>query len=238
MHQLGLLGRGWGEEKIAAMKRLFQWVTAVWIGISGTSGLGWADTAYIVDSIKVSLRAAPGNDQRTIGMTESGQAVEVIKPGEEWSLVRLGNGTEGYLLSRYLTTAAPVRLRIDQLQEKNKNLSTQAAGLVEENARLKVENEKLAAALSAGENELAAIKAEFEAFRREAADVTALKSKADALAAELDQKKEEIARLESGPLAILENENLYWFLAGAAVLMIGFLAGYVVKRPRRWSTLS
>lgn len=220
------------------MKRLFQWVTAVWIGISGTSGLGWADTAYIVDSFKVSLRAAPGNDQRTIGMTESGQAVEVIKPGEEWSLVRLGNGTEGYLLSRYLTTAAPVRLRIDQLQEKNKNLSTQAAGLVEENARLKVENEKLAAALSAGENELAAIKAEFEAFRREAADVTALKSKADALAAELDQKKEEIARLESGPLAILENENLYWFLAGAAVLMIGFLAGYVVKRPRRWSTLS
>jgi hypothetical protein len=44
--------------------------------------------------------------------------------------------------------------------------------------------------------------------------------------------------LESGPLAILQNENLYWFLAGSAVLLAGFLAGYVVKRPRRWSTLS
>jgi hypothetical protein len=39
-------------------------------------------------------------------------------------------------------------------------------------------------------------------------------------------------------MAILENENLYWFLAGAAVLLAGFFAGYSVKRPRRWSTLS
>ncbi len=220
------------------MKRLFRWMAAVLIGITGVSPLGWADTAYIVDSIKVALRSAPGNDQKSIGMTESGQAVEVIKSGEEWSLVRLGNGTEGYLLSRYLTAAAPVRFRIDQLQEKNKTLNAQAAGLLEENTRLKVENEKLAVALSAGEKELAALKGDFDTFRGEAADVTALKSRAAALAAELDQKKEEIARLESGPLAILENENLYWFLAGAAVLMIGFLAGYVVKRPRRWSTLN
>jgi hypothetical protein len=69
-------------------------------------------------------------------------------------------------------------------------------------------------------------------------DVTALKSRSEELVAELDQKKRELAQLQAGPLAILENENFYWFLAGAAVLLIGFLAGYNVKRPRRWSTLS
>ena len=82
------------------------------------------------------------------------------------------------------------------------------------------------------------MKRDFDAFRREAADVVALKSRADALAVELDQKNGEIARLQSGPLAILDDENLYWFLAGAAVLMVGFLAGYAVKRPRRRSTLN
>jgi len=60
-------------------------------------------------------------------MAESGTPVEVLKPGEEWSLVRLGNGTEGYLLSRYLTATAPARFRLDQLQEKNKTLNAQAA---------------------------------------------------------------------------------------------------------------
>jgi SH3 domain protein len=220
------------------MKHLFQWLTVAMIGLSGFNALGWADTAYIVDSIKVALRAGPGNDQKSVGMTESGQTVEMIRPGEEWSLVRLGNGTEGYLLSRYLTTVPPLRHRFDQLQEKTKALTVQVAGLLEENVRLKVENDKLSAALSAEEKEAAALKGDFDAFRREAADVVALKSKAAALTVELDQKNEEIVRLQSGPLAILENENLYWFLAGAAVLMVGFLAGYIVKRPRRRSTLN
>jgi SH3 domain protein len=220
------------------MKRLIQSVMILMIGFWGYGAPGWADTAYIVDVIKVALRSGPGTDQKSVGMTESGQAVEVINAGEEWSLVRLGNGTEGYLLNRYLTAAPPARFRFDQLQEKTKALTAQAAGLLEDNTRLKAENERLATVLAAEEREIAALKGDFDAFRREVADVVALKSKADALAVELDQKREEIARLQSGPLAILENENLYWFLAGAAVLMVGFLAGYVVKRPRRWSTLS
>jgi SH3 domain protein len=186
----------------------------------------------------VALRSGPGNDQKSVGMAESGHMVEVLQPGEEWSFVRLGSGTEGYLMTRYLTTTPPARFRFDQLQEKNKHLNAQTASLLEENTRLKAENEKLVAAVSAAEKELAVLRGDFDAFRKEAADVMALKTRADALAAEVDQKNDEIARLASGPLAILQNENLYWFLAGAAVLLAGFLAGYAVKRPRRWSTLS
>jgi len=208
------------------------------IGISGEAPSGWAETAYIVDSIKVALRSGPGNDQKSLGMAESGNPVEVLKSGEEWSLVRLGNGTEGFLLTRYLTATPPARFRMDQLQEKTKALTAQAASLLEENKRLKGENEELAAAVSAARKEVAALHGEFDAFRQEASDVTALKSRNDALAAELDQKKREVSQLESRPMAILENENLYWFLAGAAVLLVGFFAGYSVKRPRRWSTLS
>lgn len=221
-----------------AMKCLLLWITAVMIGISGETPSGWAETAYIVDSIKVALRSGPGNDQKSLGMAESGNPVEVLKSGEEWSLVRLGNGTEGFLLTRYLTATPPARFRLDQLQEKTKALTAQAASLLEENKRLKIENEELAAAVSAARKEVAALHGEFDAFRQEASDVTALKSRNDALAAELDQKKREVSQLESRPMAILENENLYWFLAGAAVLLVGFFAGYSVKRPRRWSTLS
>jgi len=221
-----------------AMKCLLLWITAVMIGISGEAPSGWAETAYIVDSIKVALRSGPGNDQKSLGMAESGNPVEVLKSGEEWSLVRLGNGTEGFLLTRYLTATPPARFRLDQLQEKTKALTAQAASLLEENKRLKGENEELAAAVSAARKEVAALHGEFDAFRQEASDVTALKSRNDALAAELDQKKREFSQLESRPMAILENENLYWFLAGAAVLLVGFFAGYSVKRPRRWSTLS
>ena len=192
-----------------------------------------AETAYIVDVIRIAVRSGPSNDQKSLGLVESGTPVEVLKPGEEWSLIRQPNGTEGYIPSRYLTTVPPVKLRYDQLQEKQRALTTQAAGLSDENARLKADNERLTAA----QRELDALRSEFDAFRRDAADVAGLRAKSDAMAAELSERQQRIAELESQPGGeILTLTNLYWFLGGAGVLLVGFLTGFSVKRQRRWSS--
>ncbi len=219
------------------MKRLAMWM---FIGAMGLLAVATAaaETAYVTDIIKVAVRSGPGNDQKSIGMLESGQMVEIVKPGDEWTLVRMANGTEGYVMSRYLVSQQPAKFRSDQMQEKNKTLSAQAASLVEENSRLKAENEKLAAASSASQKEITSLRSEFEAFQKEAADFTGLKANYDALAAEVAQKQAKIVQLETQPNDILDPNNLYWFLAGAGVLLAGFLTGYSVKRQRRWSSLS
>jgi SH3 domain protein len=196
-----------------------------------------AETAYINDIIRLSVRSGPANDQKSLGLVESGQMVDVLKSSDEWSLVRTATGIEGYVLSRYLTSQPPAKFRFDQVQEKNKTLTAQAAGLVEETARLKADNEKLAAAAAAGQRELAALKNEFEAFRKDAAEVTELKAKYHRLEAELAERQEKIAQLENPSNDILNPNNLYWFLAGAGVLLAGFFTGFSVKRQRRWSSL-
>jgi SH3 domain protein len=189
-----------------------------------------AESAYIVDVIRVSVRSGPSADQKSVGLVESGNLVEVLKPGEEWSLIRLPGGGEGYILSRYLTSAQPIKFRLDQLQEKQRALTAQAAGMAEENSRLKSEIEKL----NAAQKELEALRAEFDGFRRDAADVTGLKARQDALAAELAERQQKIAELEAQPAEVLTLTNLYWFLGGAGVLLVGFLTGFSVKRQRRW----
>lgn len=219
------------------MKRLAMGMFAGAMGLLAVVAAA-AETAYVTDIIKVAVRSGPGNDQKSIGTLESGQAVQIVQPGGEWALVRMANGAEGYVMSRYLVSHQPVKFRFDQLQEKNKALSTQAAGLTEENSRLKAENEKLAAASSASQKESSDLRSEFDAFKKEAADFTEMKAKYDALAAELAQKREKLAQLEAQSDDILDPNNLYWFLAGAGVLLAGFLTGYSVKRPRRWSSLS
>jgi SH3 domain protein len=217
------------------MKRL---AMGVLIGAIGLVSVAAAETAYVTDIIKLAVRSGPGNDQKSIGMLESGQMVEIVKPGDEWTQVRMANGTEGYVMSRYLVSQQPAKFRADQLQEKNKALVAQVASLMEENSRLKAENEKLAAASSASQKEIGSLRSEFEAFKTEAADVTALKAKYDAQAAELAEKRAKIAQLETQWSDILDPNNLYWFLAGAGVLLAGFFTGYSVKRQRRWSSLS
>jgi SH3 domain protein len=196
-----------------------------------------AETAYVTDSIRLSLRSGPANDQKFLGVVESGQTVDIIKAGEEWTQVRTANGIEGYILSRYLTNQAPAKFRVDQLQEKNKHLSGQVAALMEENQRLKAESEKLAGTITTGRQQIDSLRSEFEAFKKEAAHVTELKEKCDALGSELAQKQDEIMRLKNQANEILNPTNIYWFLAGAGVLLVGFLTGFSIKRKRRWSSL-
>ena len=206
-------------------------------GVWAVTATAAAETAYITDIMRLSIRSGPANEQKSVGVVESGQTVDVLKAGEEWTLIRMTNGTEGYLLSRYLTSQPPAKFRLDQLQEKNKNLTGQVAGLTEENQRLKAESEKQATAIAAGQQQIASLKSEFEAFKKEAAHVTELKAKFDALKTELAEKQDEIMRLENQSNELLSPIRIYWFLAGAGVLLAGFLTGFSIKRKRRWSSI-
>ena len=220
------------------MKRKIGWMLVIGMCLLAGAATARAETVYVSDVIKLAVRSGPGNEHKSIAVTESGQQVELIKSGEEWSLVRLANGAEGYVLARYLTTVQPGRFQYVQLQDKIKALTAQAAGLAEENSRLKAEKEKLAAAVSGGQNQIDSLRSEYETFKQEASDLVGMKAKTDALSAELEQKNKQLAALETQPDDVYRTTYLYWFLAGAAVLFSGFLTGYSVKRQRWKSSLS
>jgi SH3 domain protein len=197
-----------------------------------------AETVYVTDTMRFSVRAEPDNDKKSMGVVESGQALELLKAGETWSLVQLPSGVQGYLQSRYLTAQPPARHRFDQLQEKQKIAQAQAAELQEENARLRAEVEKASASVAGAQKELEQVRREFDDFKRGAAEYSALKAGHDALRAELDQKNRQIAALEHETANPFREANLYWFLAGAGVLLVGLVTGLSLKRQRRWSSLS
>jgi SH3 domain protein len=229
---------GTADQGGLAMKRKIGWMLTIGMCLLAVAATARAETVYVSDVIKLSVRSGPGNEHKSIAVTESGQPVELVKSGEEWSLVRLANGAEGYVLARFLTTVPPGRFQYVQLQDKIKALTAQAAGLAEENSRLKAANEKLAAAVSGGQNQIDSLRSEYETFKQDASDFVNLKAKNDALSAELEQKNKQLAALETQPDDVYRTTYLYWFLAGAAVLLAGFLTGYSAKRQRWKSSLS
>jgi SH3 domain protein len=229
---------GTADQGGLAMKRKIGWMLTIGMCLLAVAATARAETVYVSDVIKLSVRSGPGNEHKSIAVTESGQPVELVKSGEEWSLVRLANGAEGYVLARFLTTVPPGRFQYVQLQDKIKALTAQAAGLAEENSRLKAANEKLAAAVSGGQNQIDSLRSEYETFKQDASDFVNLKAKNDVLSAELEQKNKQLAALETQPDDVYRTTYLYWFLAGAAVLLAGFLTGYSAKRQRWKSSLS
>jgi SH3 domain protein len=192
---------------------------------------------YISDNLKITLRSGPSTENKILAVLESGQSVEVINSGDEWTLIRQANGKEGWVLSRYLTPNPTHNLRLERLQGKHKNLTAQAAALLEENNKLKAESTKLRTQLDATQKQMQKTSSEYETLKSEAAEFLTLKTNYERAASQLVEQTEKAKKLEEQVTKMEMNYAIKWFLAGSAVLIVGFLIGFSTKRQRRRPSL-
>jgi len=196
-----------------------------------------AETMYISDIIEIMIRSGPGNDNRIIAMIKSGEKVEMLKPDEEWSLVRIANGKEGWALSRFLTSKEPDRLALARLEKQHKELKNKNVSLIEENKVYKKENKKLNSELQTNKKVLDKIKSSYETLKKESAEFLALKSNYEKSASILAEQTKKAEKLEEELTKLLLHQNIKWFLSGAGVLLLGFVIGFSAKHQRRRSSL-
>lgn len=192
-----------------------------------------AETMYVADIVKITLRTGPGADHRVTAMLQTGQEVETVQSEDEWTLVKLASGKEGWVLSRLLTTDKPKTLLLEQTVEKNKQLTSQVIDLTNKNEKLGEANKGL-------ENQLAQLKKKleetgraYETLQKESSEFLNLQSKYQKSAQELDVQVKKASELEAEIEKLDSNRNIKWFLIGAAVLLVGFLLGLSTKRQRR-----
>jgi SH3 domain protein len=196
-----------------------------------------AETMYVSDMLKLTLRTGPSTENKILAVIESGQQMELLEAGEEWSRVKLPNGKEGWVLSRYLTPVETSNVKLERLQVQYQNLTEQAAELLEENKMLKAENEKLRAEFEANQAEMGKTRADYEALKAEAAEFLSLKSKYTTAVSQLTEQSDKAKKLEEQLAQLEMNSYIKWFLAGSGVLFVGFIIGFSTKRQRRRSPL-
>jgi SH3 domain protein len=198
----------------------------------------YGETMYVSDILKLTLRTGPSIENKIIAVIESGQMMEVIQYGDEWSKVRLPSGKEGWVLSRYLTTDETNNIKLERLEAMHNNLTIQAAELLEENNRLKTENTRLSAEFEAGQKELVKTKSDYEALKAESAEFLTLKANYNRAASQLAEQTARAKQLEEQLSSLEMNTYIKWFLAGSGVLIVGFLIGFSTKRQRRRPSLT
>jgi SH3 domain protein len=188
---------------------------------------------YVSDILKLTLRTGPSIENKIISVLESGQMMEVVEFGDEWSRVQLPNGKEGWVLSRYLTTNETNNIKLQRLETKHKNLMIQSAELLEENNRLKEENKKFSTQFKTNQKQLAKTQTDYEALKAEAAEFLTLKTNYERAASELAEQTAKAQKLEEQLSSLEMNTYIKWFLAGSGVLIVGFIIGFSTKRQRR-----
>jgi len=102
-----------------------------------------ASGIYITEVLKVTLRTGPGIDHKIVAMIPSGLQVKAIQSKNGWTNIRLSDGKEGWVLSRFLSSDEPSRLALEKLRKEHETLLVRSAPLLKENARLKKKNVEL-----------------------------------------------------------------------------------------------
>ena len=219
------------------MKKLMLWFGLSGIFILAISGIVFAETMYVTDVLRLTLRTGKSTEHKIIAVIESGQKVEILESGEEWSSVRMADGKEGWVLTRYLTPRETYNVKLKRLEDKHKNLMAQAASLLEENTKLNSENKKLKAAFQQNEKAFNKIQGDFESLKSESAEFIKLRTNYKKISKELNEKSQRLTDLEEQISRLQLYHYIKWFLVGAGVLLIGFIIGFSAKRQRRRSSL-
>jgi SH3 domain protein len=201
------------------------------------SANGFAETMYVTDVLKLTLRSGPSTEHKILSVVESGQLVEMVEPGEDWSLVRIANGKEGYVLTRYLMPEPTHNVRLEQLQNKHKALMQQSATLLEENTRLRSENKKFKSTLDGNEKALKKLGQDYDKLKAGSADYIELREKYEKASGQLAKQTKRADTLDEELRSVEINQYIKWFLAGSGVLLVGFIVGFSARRQRRRPSL-
>ncbi len=193
----------------------------------------YAEKMYVGNILKITLRTGPGTDYKVIQMLESGQEVDVLEPGKDWSRILTSGGEEGWVLTRFVSPQVPSDLLLKSLSKKYEKLSARAADLEKENARFLKENKQLASELADAREALNRTSNEYSGLKKESADFLSLKAKYEKANLELAAQTNKARELNE----MLLQRNIHIGLLGAGILFVGFIIGFSTKKQRRRSSL-
>jgi SH3 domain protein len=210
-----------------------RWLTmlVLLLGISAA-----AQTRYVSDRTIIELRRGPGTEFLILRNLEAGEQLEVLEQNQEagYSRVRVADqGTEGWILTRYLSAEPIARERL-VVAERN------LAAARERIAALEAQVGQLTTDLTDARRELeqtrtshGTVSKELADIRTASANVVEIREQNTRLQQRLTERDREAEALAADNARLAGRNNQNWFIVGAAVLLAGVVVGLVAPSLRR-----
>ncbi|ACN14473.1 conserved hypothetical protein [Desulforapulum autotrophicum HRM2] len=201
-----------------------------------------AETGYVTDMLLLTMRSGPGDGDPVLKTLPSNTAVEILEKGETYYKVRTGDGGEGWVKGRYITYEPPPNLVIKGLEQKIEAL--EAAG-ERSSQDADTGGEKLAALESSLDEvvkeksriatDLENLTKTHEQFLERSKDCVSLIEENKSLKVQNQMLSSELATIKTAGTDVWKTAMVRWFLAGAGVLIVGWIIGRITGSSRKSS---
>lgn len=189
-------------------------------------------TAYVSDKLEAQLRSGPSLQHKIIRALNAGVTLKVLEEDKTSGYTRVTSesGTEGWILSRHITSQPPARTQLEAALQKLEPLA-------QENKQLRVEldsaKKQLAQIDDAKEDasiQIQRLNNELTIIRQASANAVALLEERNLLQDKNVELENELENLRREKETLVEKDKQDWFMKGAGVLFGGLLLGVLLPK--------
>jgi len=113
----------------------------------GAAPSALAETAWVRGEVRLNVRTGPGTQFRIIGLVSTGDEVDVVERGEDWTKIRVtdddGEVKLGWIPEGYLRPDPPPTIRLSRAEDQVAALRGELDSLREETSQLRSDNQIL-----------------------------------------------------------------------------------------------
>lgn len=187
-----------------------------------------AETLYITDRINATFRSGPGTQYSIIKGLPSGTSVQVIEQAKKWSRVTVEGGSEGWVLTQWLVSTPTKGVLLGTLKATHKTLVKAHATTQEKLAKLQQETALLKNQLTGSKQAAVSSEKSYQQLKKKSANFLQLEEDYKETKNQLENLSKKADILNDR----LSKKNMVWFLAGAGVLLVGFIIGSSSRKKK------
>lgn len=190
-----------------------------------------AETVYVTDNLRVNLRKSQDKLSDVVEVVSSGTPLTVLETTTSgYKKVRLKNGKEGYILSRFTISTPPNiwlleqhKKEMEQLKEENTQLKSRMDGMLGNTESTDVSSQQLLLQRDNLVRELAELK-------QTATNAIEIKQQRDQLQERVVNVERELQQVKREKQALEDSTNQDWFLYGGILAFTGIFLGLLIPK--------
>ena len=200
----------------------------------------FADTRYVSDELIISVRDGQNQDDNVLGHIRTGTAVDVLEEKERYLRIKTEDGLEGWVQAQYIVSEKPNARIIEDLRNEINEQDSLSDKLLVKKTINEIRIRELEQEVNINQENTAKAKSELIELNKKYKKLLSNSENTDQLIKKLEKSKQldsklkaEISNLKKGSQNPLKSSMIQPFLAGAGVLIVGFILGGLARRRKR-----
>jgi SH3 domain protein len=200
----------------------------------------FADTRYVSDELIISVRDGQNQDDNVLGHIRTGTAVDVLEEKGHYLRIKTEDGLEGWVQAQYIVSEKPNARIIEDLRNEINEQDSLSDKLLVKKTINEIRIRELEQEVNINQENTAKAKSGLIELNKKYKKLLSNSENTDQLIKKLEKSKQldsklkaEISNLKKGSQNPLKSSMIQPFLAGAGVLIVGFILGGLARRRKR-----